>query len=50
MKAIKIPVPPIETQEKLVAEIAELETKISEAAKIIKSAAERKQAVMRKYL
>lgn len=50
MKAIKIPVPPIETQEKLVAEIGRLETKIAEARKIIESAAERKQAVMKKYL
>lgn len=50
MKSIKIPVPPLPVQEKLVAEIAELETKIREARKIIESAAERKQAMMKRYL
>lgn len=50
LSTIKIPVPDLDTQEKLVAEITKLEAEIIEARKIIESSAERKQAVMRKYL
>lgn len=50
LSTIKIPVPPLPIQEKLVAEITKLEKEIAEARKIIESSAERKQAIMKKYL
>ena len=50
IQVIKVPVPPLEIQQQLVAEITTLETKIQAAQATIDNAAELKQAVMRKYL
>ncbi|TAE66524.1 MAG: hypothetical protein EAZ85_15865 [Bacteroidetes bacterium] len=50
IEGIKIPVPPLEIQEKLVSEIEILETKIIENEAIIKKSASEKQAVLKKYL
>ena len=47
---LKIPVPPLNEQEKLIAEIEALQTKIAHAQKIIDDAPARKQAVMRQFL
>ncbi len=49
-KKIKIPVPAIEIQKKVVSEIEKLEQKINEAQKIIDEASNKKKAVMKKYL
>lgn len=49
-ESIKIPLPPLEIQEKLVSEIEKLEEKINLSQKIIDSSSERKQKVMEKYL
>lgn len=46
----KIPLPPLEIQEKLVSEIEKLEEKINSSQKIIDSSSDRKQEVMEKYL
>ena len=46
----KIPIPPIEKQKKLIAEIEALEQQIAQAQAIIDGAAERKQTIMQKYL
>lgn len=50
LKPVKIPVPDLETQKTLVAEIEILETKIAEAQKTINEAAAKKQAVLKNYL
>ena len=50
LSKVKIPVPPIAEQEKLVAEIELLEKRIAESQKIISEAASLKQGVMKKYL
>ena len=47
---IKIPVPPLEEQEKIVAQIEELEKQISEAQAVIDSSKEKKQEILDKYL
>lgn len=47
---IKIPLPPIEIQKEIVAEIEKLEAKISEAKTIIESAQAQKEAILKKYL
>lgn len=50
MKEIKIPVPPINIQKKLVLEIEKLEQKIIDNQKTVNEAPAQKQAVMKKYL
>jgi type I restriction-modification system DNA methylase subunit len=50
VKTIKIPVPDIEIQKTLVAEIEQLENKIAASQKIINEAASKKQAVLNRYL
>ena len=49
-KINKIPVPPPNIQQQLVAEIEQLETKITEAQAVIDKAPERKNAILKKYL
>lgn len=46
----KIPLPPIEKQEEIVARIEEFEEQITEAQQIIDSAKAQKQAILNKYL
>ncbi len=46
----KIPIPPIEVQEKLVTKVEKLEAQIRHAKEIINQAKEKKQAIMDKYL
>lgn len=50
MQMIKIPVPDLATQQKLVSEIEVVEKQIDDAQKVIDGAANRKAAVLRKYL
>ncbi|WP_370263263.1 restriction endonuclease subunit S [Limnobacter sp.] len=50
MKNIKVPVPSLAEQKKLVAKIDALEKQISDAQAVIDGAAARKQAILQKYL
>lgn len=50
IEGIYIPVPPLEMQSKLISEIEILETQITENQAIIKNSANKKQAVLQKYL
>ena len=50
LKAYEIPVPPLDEQEKIVAQIEELEKQISEAQAVIDSSKEKKQEILDKYL
>jgi type I restriction enzyme M protein len=50
IKNLKIPVPPIAEQEKLVAKIEKLEQTIAVQQTKIDSAGERKKEIMQKYL
>lgn len=50
LNRIKIPLPPIEIQKQIVAEIEKLEAKISEAKTIIESAQAQKEAILKIYL
>ena len=50
MQTIKIPVPDIKTQQTLITQIEQLENKIATAQKIINEAANKKQAILKKYL
>ncbi|GAB4481178.1 MAG: N-6 DNA methylase [Thermoflexibacter sp.] len=50
IQEIKIKLPPLEIQEKLVSEIEILEKQIAENEEIIKNSASQKQAVLKKYL
>jgi restriction endonuclease S subunit len=50
IKNIKIPVPPLTIQEKLVSEVEKLEQEISKNQKIVDEAPNLKQQVMKKYL
>ena len=50
IKNIKIPVPPLDIQQQLVSEVAQLEAKITEAQAVIDNATERKNAILTKYL
>ena len=50
IKNIRIPVPPLNIQQQLAAEIEQLETKITEAQAVIDKAPERKNAILKKYL
>lgn len=46
----KIPLPPLETQKQIVAKIEVLESEISKAKKVIESAKEKKEEILRSYL
>ena len=50
LKNYEIPVPPIKEQEKIVAQIEELEKQIAEAQRIIDNSKQQKQAILDKYL
>lgn len=50
IKNVKIPLPSIEQQQEIVAQIEELEKQIDEAQKAIDASAELKNAVLKKYL
>ena len=47
---LQIPFPPLHIQQKLVAEVEQLEAKITEAQAVIDNATERKNAILTKYL
>jgi restriction endonuclease S subunit len=50
LKPVKVPVPPLADQQRLVAEIEQLEQTIAAAQAVIAAAPSKKQAVMQKYL
>ena len=50
VKSIQIPVPPLNIQQQLVAEVEQLETEITEAQAVIDNATERKNDILTKYL
>ncbi len=50
VRSIQIPVPPLEIQQQLVAEVEQLEAKITQAQAVIDSATERKNAFLTSYL
>lgn len=50
LKAYRIPVPPIEEQEKIVAEIEKLDAEIAKAQQIIDNAPAQKTAILKKHL
>ena len=50
VKSIKIPVPPLEIQKKLVAEVEELEETISKAQEILDNSATQKNTILKKHL
>ena len=49
-RTIKIPVPPLDIQQRLVAEVDQLEAKITQAQVVIDKATERKNAILTSYL
>ena len=50
VRSLQIPIPPLNIQKQLAAEIAQLEAKIIEAQVVIDKATERKNAILAKYL
>ncbi|RKU09924.1 type I restriction endonuclease subunit M [Candidatus Poribacteria bacterium] len=50
IKNIRIPVPPLNIQQQLAAEVEQLETEITEAQAVIDKATERKNAILTQYL
>ena len=50
VRGLQIPVPPLDIQQQLVAEVEQLETKITEAQAVIDKATNRKNAILTKYL
>ena len=50
VRSLQIPVPPLDIQQRLSAEVEQLEAKISEAQAVIDNATERKNAILAKYL
>ena len=50
IKNIKIPVPPLNIQQQLVAEVEQLEAEIAQAQAVIDNATERKNAILTSYL
>lgn len=50
LKSYSIPIPPIKEQERIVAQIEELEKQIDEAQKIIDNSKQQKQDILNKYL
>ena len=50
VRSIQIPVPPLDIQQQLVAEVEQLEAKIADVQAVIDNATERKNAILAKYL
>ena len=50
IRNIKIPVPPLDIQQRLAAEVEQIETEITQAQAVIDKATERKNAILTKYL
>ena len=50
IKNIRIPVPPLDIQQRLAAEVEQLEAEITKAQAVIDNATERKNAILTKYL
>jgi len=50
MRNIKVPVPPLPEQKRLVDQVRKLEQQIAEAQAVIAAAPARKQAILQKYL
>ena len=50
IKNIKIPIPPLDIQQQLAAEVEKLEAEITQAQAVIDNATERKNAILTKYL
>ena len=50
IKNFKIPVPPLSEQQKIIAQIGELEKQITEAQTIIDNSKQQKQEILDKYL
>ncbi len=50
VRTLQIPVPPLDIQQQLAAEVEQLEAKITEAQAIIDNATEQKNAILTKYL
>ena len=50
IRNIRIPVPPLDIQQQLAAEVEQLEAEITEVQAVIDNAAERKNAILTKYL
>ena len=50
MRNIKVPVPPLPEQKRLVAKVQALEKKIADAQAVIAGATARKQAILQRYL
>ena len=50
VRSIQIPVPPLNIQQQLAAEVERLEAKVTEAQAVIDKATERKNAILTKYL
>lgn len=50
VRSLQIPVPPLDIQQQLAAEIEQLEAEIAEAQSVIDKAADRKNAILRNYL
>lgn len=48
--SLQIPVPPLDIQQQLVAEVEQLEAEITQAQAVIDKATERKNAILKKYL
>ena len=50
VRGIQVPVPPLNIQQRLVAEVEQLEVEITQAQAVIDNAPERKNAILAKYL
>ncbi|MRJ11445.1 hypothetical protein EDL98_10235 [Ornithobacterium rhinotracheale] len=50
LKNIQIPVPPLAEQEKIVAQVSEMEAKIAELESLMAQASNQKKAILHKYL
>ena len=50
MRNLRIPLPPLDVQQRLAAKIEQLEVKITKAQAVIDNATERKNAILAKYL
>ena len=50
VRGIQVPVPPLNIQQRLVAEVEQLEVEITQAQAVIDKATERKNAILARYL